>query len=279
MRLAEKLQQEKQSTGPSEDLTARFHAVEQQITKLTSAVERQNGFLQTSDQVISKQIMVAEDRILESITRHFATSSRSSSTNETLETLETQLSEIARTQKLLVNTLDASALNDVASSLKTTTNELRQTTRWNAEEAKTHAEEVEKIGAGAKIVMLQARDAAVAGISEAGTIAADLVTAQLDDATGRAQRVLTVAERFEKGLGWFAAGRMALALLPLATVLLMFVMSTWAVVHAAQWVFEMDAVLWQRILAGVALVGVALGTGFGVWRAAVWLRDKLRWAK
>lgn len=276
MRLADKLQQEQQTTAMSEDLTARLHAVEQQITKLTSAVERQNGFLQTSDQVISKQIMVAEDRILESITRHFATSSRSSSTNETLEK---QLSEIARTQKLLVNTLDASALNDAVSSLKTTTNELRQTTRWNAEEAKKHAEEVEKIGAGAKIVMLQARDAALAGISDAGTAAADVVTAQLDDATGRAQRVLTVAERIEKGLGWSAAGRMALALLPLATVLLMFVMSTWTVVHAAQWVLEMDAVLWQRILIGTALTGLALGTCFGVWRAAVWLREKLRWAR
>lgn len=276
MRLAEKLQQEKQNTAPSEDLTARLHAVEQQITKLTSAVERQNGFLQTSDQVISKQIMVAEDRILESITRHFATSSRSSSTNETLEK---HLSEIARTQKLLVNTLDASALNDAVSSLKNTTNELRQTTRWNAEEARKHAEEVEKIGVGAKIVMLQARDAALAGISDAGTAAADVMTAQLDDATGRAQRVVTVAERIEKGLGWSAAGRMALALLPLATVLLMFVMSTWTVVHAAQWVLEMDAVLWQRILIGTALTGLALGTCFGVWRAAVWLRDKLRWAR
>lgn len=276
MRLAEKLLQEQQTTATSENLTARLLAVEQQLTKLSRAVETQNGFLQTSDEVISKRIMVAEDRILESITRHFATSSGFSSTNETLEK---QLSEIARTQKLLVNTLDASALNDATSSLKNTTIELRQTTRWNAEQAKKHAEEVEKIGAGAKMIMLQARDAAVAGIGDAGTTAADLVTARLDDATGRAQLVLTVAERFEKGLGWSAAGRMALALVPLATVLLMFVMSIWTVVHATQWVLAMDAVLWQHVLAGIALAGVALGTCFGVWRAAVWLRDKLRWAR
>lgn len=276
MGLAEKLLQEQHTTATSGSLTARLHAVEQQLTKLTGVVESQNGFLETSDQMISKRIMVAEDRILESITRHFASSSSSSSTNETLEK---HLSEIARTQKLLVNTRDASALSDVASSLKTTTNELRQTTRWNAEQAKKHADEVEKIGAGAKIMMLQARDAAVAGIGDASTTAADLVTARLDEVNGRAQRVLTVAERFEKGLGWSAAGRMALALLPLATVLLMFVMSIWTVVHAAQWVFEMDAALWQRMLLGTALTGAVLGASFGVWRAAVWLRDKLQWAR
>lgn len=72
---------------------------------------------------------------------------------------------------------------------------------------------------------------------------------------------------------------MALALLPLATVLLMFVTSTWTGVHAAQWVIEMDAVLWQRILAGTALTGLTLGTSFGVWRGAVWVRDKLKWAR
>ena len=92
-------------------------------------------------------------------------------------------------------------------------------------------------------------------------------------------RVPDAAERLEKRLGWVTAGRMALALLPIATVLLMLVMSMWTIVHGVEWVLAMDVDLWLRVLAGVALSGLVVGACFGIWRTVVWLRDKLKWAK
>ncbi|MBO3662689.1 hypothetical protein [Microbacterium stercoris] len=68
---------------------------------------------------------------------------------------------------------------------------------------------------------MQVRNEAAQGIHDAVTTAATVVTAQLDDSTSQAQRVVALAERLQKGLGLAAAGRMALALLPLATVLVM----------------------------------------------------------
>ena len=40
----------------------------------------------------------------------------------------------------------------------------------------------------------------------------------------------------------------------------------------------MDAALWLQIIAGVALLGLIASVCFGIWRAAIWLRNRFRWA-
>lgn len=272
MGLADELRQQQQhSMAMSEELISTLRAVEQQLAKLTTAVEKQNGFLQTSDEVISTQIASLATS-LESISQHFATGSVSTP-NSAIN--EKKLTEIERTLTLLAGLLDVKSFVAAASLLQSTTTELTTTTRWSAEQAKQQAQEVEKIGAGAKIMILQGRDLAVQGIQDAANAAAEIVTARLDETTDRAQHVVTVAERLERRLGWAAAGRMALALVPLATTLLMLVTSIWALVHGARWVIDMQVDLWLQIVTGTALTGVLIGAVFGIWRATIWIRSKL----
>lgn len=80
-----------------------------------------------------------------------------------------------------------------------------------------------------------------------------------------------VAERLQRRLGPAVAGRMALALIPFATVLLMSVSTAWTIVHGYQWVTGMNATLWLRITAGVALTGVVAGICFELWKLAGWV--------
>ena len=125
-------------------------------------------------------------------------------------------------------------------------------------------------------------EVAVTTIEETASAVAGGATQQVDAAIGRldaarqsAERLVDVAERLQKPLGWAAASRMALALLPVAATLFMGVMIVWTLVVGVRWALDQDWALWLKITAGVGLTGLVTGAGFGLWRLTVWVKVAL----
>jgi hypothetical protein len=120
------------------------------------------------------------------------------------------------------------------------------------------------------------RNEAIDQMHAVGKSAVQTVNNELDSANSRAERTILAAERVQERLGWAAAGRMALALLPVATVLLIGTMTIWSVVNGYQWVSSMDKALWLRIVTGTALTAGILGAAFGLWKLARWVHTALQ---
>ncbi|MBK0332053.1 hypothetical protein I8D64_11650 [Brachybacterium sp. MASK1Z-5] len=123
--------------------------------------------------------------------------------------------------------------------------------------------------------ILATRDLALESIRAAGSAASGEVSSHLEESVEKADRVLATAERLQHRVTAALAGRLAIAVTPFAVTLLMFFCTAWSVIHAYQWVFEMDHVLWLRIVTGIALTGAVAGALAGLWWLALQARRVL----
>lgn len=272
MALADRLQQEQQTTATLEALTSTLPAVEQQLTTLTTAVRELREFETISDQETSKWLDVMDQRLASSITQQ---SGNMPGDSQRIESVESRLSEIEQTLGVLASALDGREIREATASLQRSTIKLETTTDSVSEHAGEHAEKVRKALNSSGLAIQRTRDEAVKAIEAVSAGAADAVSTRLEEATERADAMIAVAERLQKRLGPAVAGRMALALLPFATVLLMGVSTVWTIVHGYQWVVGMDGALWPQITAGVAMTGVVAGIGFGLLKLAGWVSGVL----
>ncbi|BCT74199.1 hypothetical protein SCMU_00410 [Sinomonas cyclohexanicum] len=103
----------------------------------------------------------------------------------------------------------------------------------------------------------------------------DAAIGRLDAARRSAEHFVAVAERLQKPLGWAAAARMGLVLLPVAVVLLMGVQTVWTLVVGIQWALAQHWELWLDITAGIGLASLVTGAGFGLWRLTAWVKAAL----
>ncbi|MGM0928818.1 MAG: hypothetical protein ACQEXN_03790 [Actinomycetota bacterium] len=160
--------------------------------------------------------------------------------------------------------------------------QIEKTTAWNSEQANEFTKKYGQALNAAGRAIITTADQAVTAIRESASAAAGVATQQIDAAIERvdaaresAERVVEVAERLQKPLGWAAAARMGLALLPVAVVLLLGVQSVWALVVGVRWALAQDWALWLNITAGIGLAGLVAGAGFGLWRLTVWVKAAL----
>lgn len=269
MALADRLQQEQSTTETLDALTSTLPAVEQHLTSLTTAVRELREATSISAVENSRRLEVLEQQLRESTMQH------SGRTPEDSQQIESRLSEIEQTLGVLGSALDGSLISKSATAIQRSTTALERTTARLSESMDTHSKHVENALNTSGRAVLRTRDEAVKAIRDVSSEAADEVGARLERATERADEVVAVAERLQKRLGPALVGRLALALLPLATVLLMGVSTVWAVVHGYQWVMGMGEALWLRILTGVGLTGLVIGIGAGTWKLVVWVRGVL----
>lgn len=257
-----------QSTETLTKLTSMVLAAEQQLVALTQGVNELSKFVQTSDEETSKRIGMLEESITQ-LNDDMCDALKKS------ESLDTRLSDFETTLKTFSDVLDAGELSKAVTSVKTATNELRAATRWSSDQVKEHAKQTEQARRTSVEAVRQVGKEALKAVKDVGNAGADAVGDRLDAASKRAERMTDTAERLQGALGWAAAGRLALALLPVATVLLMGTMAVWTVVHGYQWVTAMDVELWLRLTTGAALTGLIIGSGYGLWKLARWVYKAL----
>ena len=257
-------------------------AVESLNSRLAGLVDRQEklaSYVTTMDRELSKQIEGTEQLVRSSITPASVPEPSDSSTSESMRN---ELNEIGQTLSSLVGVIDGKQIAGAVSSLMSAKTQIEKTTAWNSDQAEEFAKKYRQALNAAGRAIITTRDKAVTTIEETASAAADGATQQVDAAIGRldaarqsAERLVDVAERLQKPLGWAAASRMSLALLPVAAVLLMGVMTVWTLVVGVQWALDQDWALWLKITAGIGLTGIVTGAGFGLWRLTVWIKVAL----
>jgi hypothetical protein len=265
-----------------EVLTSILTAVEAQNSRLAGVVDRQKSlasYVRTMDLETNKQIEALEQLLRLSIT---PASEPVPSVSLTSENVRNELNEIGRTLGSLVGVIDGKQIAGAASSLMAAKTQIEKTTAWNADRANDFVLKYQQALNVAGRAIITTRDKAVTTIEETGSMAANAATQQVDAAIDRleaarqsAERLVGVAERLEKPLGWAAASRMALALLPVAVTLFMGVMIVWTLVVGVRWALDQDWALWLKITAGIGLTGLVTGTGFGLWRLTVCVKVAL----
>jgi hypothetical protein len=263
-------------------LTSLLAAVQQQTSRLAGVEERQEklaSYVTTMDLETNKQFEGLERLVRLSIT---SASVPAPSESLTSENVRNELHEIGQTLSMLTGVIDGKQIAGVVSSLMSAKAQIEKTTAWNSDQANEFVQKYRQALNTAGRAIITTRDQAITAIKETGSTAADAATQQVDAAIDRleaarqsAERLVGVAERLEKPLGWAAASRMALALLPVAATLFMGVMIVWTLVVGVRWALDQDWALWLKITAGIGLTGLVTGTGFGLWRLTVCVKVAL----
>lgn len=280
-RLKQRDAQQKQHATPSETevLTSILTTVEAQNSRIASLAEQRKrlaSYVKVMDEESGKQIEQTERRLRELITQAYARTPSDSGTNESVRA---ELHDIGQTLSLLASALDGKQVTEAVSALASATTQIEKTTAWNSEQAEEFVKKYRQALNSAGQAINSTRDKAAAAIKESASAAAGTAAARVDSplesvqiATDTAERIVGVAERIEERLGWSAAARLALSLLPVCVVLLMGVQSLWTVVVGIRWALAQDWALWLNITAGIALAGLVAGAGMGLWRLTVWVR-------
>lgn len=271
-----------QSEKMMEVLTSLLTAVEAQNSRLAGLADRQEklaSYMTTMDKEMNKQIEGLEQLVRLSITAGSVPAPNESLTSENVSK---EMNEIGQTLSSLVGVIDGKQIAGAVSSLMSAKAQIEKTTAWNSDQANQFVQKYQQALNAAGRAIITTRDKAVTTIEETASAVAGGATQQVDAAIGRldaarqsAERLVDLAERLQKPLGWAAASRMSLALLPVAAVLLMGVMTVWTLVVGIRWAVDQDWALWLKITAGIGLTGFVTGAGFGLWRLAVWVKAAL----
>ncbi|MFS0717340.1 hypothetical protein ABC337_12725 [Arthrobacter sp. 1P04PC] len=265
-----------------EVLTSLLTAVETQNSRLAALADRQEklaSYVRTMDLETNKQI-----EALEQLVRLSITPASEPAPNESLtsETVRNEMNEFGQTLSLLAGAIDGKQIAGAVSSLMFAKNQIEKTTAWNSDKANEFVQKYQQTLNVAGRAISATKDKAVTTIEETASAAADGAAHRVDAAIGRldaasqsAERLVAVAERLQKPLGWAAVARLSLVLLPVAAVLLMGVMTVWTLVVGIRWALAQDWEIWLNITAGIGLTGFVAGVGFGLWRLTVWVKVAL----
>lgn len=287
------LERLKQHAAQQEMPASRTETVMEVLDSLRAAVEAQNrslavladrqqklaSYVKAMDEETNRQNAAMELRLLQSITAASAPAPNESSTSESTRK---ELHEIGQTLSALASVIDGKQIGDAVSSLSSATTRIEKTTAWNSEQATEFVGKYERALNAAGRAVNTTRDEAVAAIKDTATGVADGTAGQVAAAIGRldaarqsAEHLVEAAERLQKPLGWAAAARMGLVVLPVTVVLLMGVQTVWALVVGIQWALAQDWALWLDIIAATGLASLVVGSGYGLWRLAAWVKAAL----
>lgn len=299
--------EQQQTTETLEALTSTVHAVEQQLTTLTKTVADLTGFVKVMDE--------QQDTRLTRLTSQQREPVSTQSDDETRK----RLSEIEKTLASMAETLSASKIVKLPGGESVKQSDLAsysmmQGIRKQIETMSSSADDLaaavnnrgrividpEKLEAHA-VRVLDARlaKAVDARLGELESRVASLGAAQATEAAVRAERIIgeaegvvravSAAERRVEALSarvtWTAAGRLSLALLPLAVVMLVLGGLTLGAFHALGigpllgWAWDSFAAAelwWQKLFIVLGALGGIAGFGWLIWLGARKLADALR---
>ncbi|SNU02297.1 hypothetical protein SAMN06298212_1319 [Ruaniaceae bacterium KH17] len=299
--------EQQQTTETLEALTSTVHAVEQQLTTLTKTVSDLTGFVKVMDE--------QQDTRLTRLTSQQREPVSTQSDDETRK----RLSEIEKTLASMAETLSTSKTVKLPSGESVKQSDLSsysmmQGIRRQIETMSSSADDLaaavnnrgrividpEKLAAHA-VRVLDARLAKTVDdrLGELENRVASLGAAQAAEAAVRAERIIGEAEGVVRAVSaagsrvealsarvtWTAAGRLGLALLPLAVVMLVLGGLTLGAFHALGigpllgWAWDSFAAAglwWQKLFIALGALGGIAGFGWLVWLGARKLADALR---
>jgi len=299
--------EQQQITETLEALTSTVHAVEQQLTTLTKTVADLTGFVKVMDE--------QQDTRLTRLTSQQREPVSTQSDDETRK----RLSEIEKTLASMAETLSASKIVKLPGGESVKQSDLAsysmmQGIRKQIETMSSSAGDLaaavnnrgrividpEKLAAHA-VRVLDARlaKAVDARLGELENRVASLGATQAAEASVWAERIIgeaegvvravSAAERRVEALSarvtWTAAGRLGLALLPLAVVMLVLGGLTLGAFHALGigpllgWAWDSFAAAglwWQKLFIALGTLGGIAGFGWLIWIGARKLADALR---
>ncbi|MCL6423977.1 hypothetical protein Bequi_11400 [Brachybacterium sp. JHP9] len=97
------------------------------------------------------------------------------------------------------------------------------------------------------------------------------MTANLDAANERAERIVAATAKVEARQLWSAAASMCLALLPVAVVVAGLWMGISGLITGAQWALDVDGSVWLGIGRWIVVGAGLAGAGYALFASARWL--------
>ncbi|MFV0633466.1 hypothetical protein [Demequina sp.] len=265
-------EQEQQSLS---QLTSMLDAQRRQLETLTGAVSKLTSYVGVVDEETSERL----DRLLAQTQTSPQRAQPSPSTGD-----DGRLTEIVKLQKQIADAVAVEHYSTVLTELQAVAKRVTAITTLAAKQAAARdAEMTKRLGEGDALVR-HAVGAVKSVAASAPEAAAEAVTHRIDESNARAQRVLDTTAGLESRIGWIAVGRMALALIPVAVVVLVagallgVIGQAFGVGPLAAWAWESFVAApewWQKLLVAVAAIGASVG---GIWtlsRAAAQFADWL----
>lgn len=223
-----------------------------------------------------------EETVKQELSERPSTSHPCADTLPRIESVESRLAEIEMTLRELSASIDGQQIRAAVSSLTSAATHIEKTTAWHSDQADKYDQRLRQTVVVAGKAIQRTRDHAMTAIGDSAASAADVAAAKVDSsvtavrtAAEKVERLTQLAEHLDRRLGWSAAARIALSVLPVCVVLLMGVQTVWAAVVGIRWALGQQWSLWVTITAAIALAGTVAGATFGLWRLAVWVRVAL----
>lgn len=299
-----------QTSGPSSTSTSRLDAIEAQLTTLTTAVNELTGYVKVMDEQHSKSLTALTSQQHEQPSRPQLDDETRSRIAEIERTLAAVASQLSSSEAVKLPDGSSVTRSDVdAHSMMTRIEKQLATTAQSSAEL---AEAVKKRGrvvidtAGLEQHTVRVLDRRLAKAVEpsvrrieqtltgfetqVGEVGAQRVaeaSQEVEQATGKADEVVHAVraaqarvEALEGKVTWTAVGRLCLALLPLAAVLLVIGGLVGGIAYAAGfgpllgWAwgsFSATSVWWAKALIALGTLGAVAGFGAVVW----WLAKRL----
>lgn len=316
MSALDKLKQEQQALETSTALTLRLDALEEQTRELTKAVNAVSGFLRAMDEAQTAALNRME-RLTSQQHEQPSSTQLDDETKNRLREIEKTLSVVAKQlsasgvvklpdgSEVKRSDLDSfSMMQSLQSQLTTTTTALDELTKvvGNGRTVKVDIDRLNEYAVGVLDQRLaRAVDAPVKRVkstlegfeqrvSALGAEKVSEAAQRLDQTLAKAEYVAEAVGRSERRLetlegrqAWTALGRLCLALVPLAAVLLVIGGLTMGVFHAlgfgpllgwAWGSFTAASTWWAKGLIAVATLGGVGGFTWVVWKVAGQLRDE-----
>lgn len=316
MSALDKLKQEQQASDTSAALTLRLDAIEQQTRELTKAVNAVSGFLRAMDEAQTAALKRVEKLTSQQPEQPSQTQlddetkTRLSEIEKTLAVVAKQLSasglvKLSDGSEVKRSDVDAySMMQSLQSRLETTTSSLNDLTKIVGN-GRTVKVDIDRLSDYTVRVLdqrltraveapVQRVESTLEGFEQrVSTLGAEKVSEaaqRLDSTLAKAEDVVEAVGRSERRLEalegrqtWTALGRLCLALVPLAAVLLVIGGLTMGVFYAlgfgpllgwAWGSFSAASTWWAKGLIALATLGGVAGFTWVVWRVAGRLRDE-----
>lgn len=299
--------EQQQTTETLEALTSTVHAVEQHLVKLTKTVTDLASFVKVMDEVQTTRL----DRLTSQLNEH-ASTQLDDETKKRLSEIEKTLASVAKTLSTTktVRLPDGESVKQSDLTSYSMTLRIEQQLKTMSSSADNLADAVKGRGrividpdklVAQAVRVLDARliKAVDSRVSELEQRVASIGAEQAAEAAVRAERIISEAggvvravsaaesrvEALSARVTWTAAGRLGLALLPLAVVMLVLGGLTLGAFHALGigpllgWAWDSFAAAelwWQKLFIALGALGGIAGFGWLIWLGARKLADAFR---
>ena len=258
------------SPATMEVLTSILTAVEAQNARLDRLAEQQKklaGFVKVMDEETTRR--------LERITAPASTSSPSSDVSARIASIESRQNEIASTLGEFAQSLNGESLNAASRTLVAEAQKNRAATASAIDGLKAQAAAnqklVSQVGGAVQRIEKRTEERVQKAVEQVAGDASTTMTANLDAANERAERIIAATAKVEARQLWSAAAAMLLALVPLAMLVAGVWMAAAGLITGAQWALDVDGSVWLGIGRWLVVGAGLAGAGYALFASARWV--------